>query len=88
MDDLRHLVDVFENHLDDLGLDASSKRKASVQIATIKAQIEDEPDPVIVRQAGGTLKTITEEVIAGLIVVAATNPTVWTQIHAIMSKLF
>jgi len=88
LEDLRRLVEVFENHLDDLALDEAAKRKAKVQVATIKAQLEDDPDPVIVKQAGSTLRSITEKVIAGLIVAAATNPTVWTQAHAIMSKLF
>ncbi len=87
-DNLQRLVEVFQKHIDDLGLDAKAKRRVIAQVATIKAQLEDTPDPVIVKQAGSTLWSITEKVIAGLIVAASTNPTVWTQVHAIMSKLF
>jgi hypothetical protein len=86
--DLRRLVEVFEKHIDELALDATAKRKATAQVATIKAQLEDEPNLVIVKQAGSTLRSITEKVITDLIVAATTNPTVWTQIQAIMSKLF
>jgi hypothetical protein len=88
LDDLRRLVDVFEKHLDDLALDAPAKRKAMAQVATIKAQLEDEPDPAIVKRAGSTLWSITEKVIAGLIVAGVTNPALWSQAKAIMLKLF
>lgn len=88
IDSLRQLVKVFENHIDDLGLDDSLKRKASVQVATINAQLEDDPDPAIVKKAGSTLRSITEKVIAGLIVAGVTNPALWSQVQAIMLKLF
>jgi hypothetical protein len=87
LDNLRHLVEVFDSHLDDLNLDAAGKRKARAQIATIKAQLEDNPDPVIVNQAGRTLRNITEGAIASLIATAA-QPTVWATTAAILAKLF
>src|ERR1700722_11357092 len=74
--DLGRLVTEFSSHLDDLNLEARQKRKAEAQIATLKAQLSDEPDPVIVRQAGRTLRNITEGAIASLIATAA-QPTIW-----------
>lgn len=87
LDDLRHLVEVFDSHLDDLNLDPAGNRKARAQIATIKAQLEENPDPVIVNQAGRTLRNITEGAIASLIATAA-QPTVWATAAAILTKLF
>jgi hypothetical protein len=87
LDDLRRLVEVFDKHLDDLALDAAAKRKAEAQVATIKAQLKDEPDPVIVKQAGRTLRNITEGAIGSLIAAAA-QPTVWATATALSAKLF
>lgn len=87
IDDLRYLLEVFEKHIDELRLDAAAKRKATTQLITINAQLEDEPDPVIVKQAGRTLRNITEGAIAGLIATAA-QPTVWAAAHTIIARLF
>lgn len=87
LEDLRRLVDVFEHHFDDLSLDGPEKQKARVQVATIKAQLGDDPDPVIVRQAGCTLRNLTEGTIASLIATAA-QPTVWSFVPALWNKLF
>jgi hypothetical protein len=65
----------------------SNPLPARAQIATIEAQLSDQPDPVIVRQAGRTLRNITEGAIAGLIA-AAVQPTVWDWIQAAMARLF
>ena len=86
--DLRQLVKEFTAHLEDLHLEAAQQRKAAVQIATINAQLADEPDPVIVRQAGRTLRNITEGSIGSLLATAATQPTVWHWIHTLMQRLF
>lgn len=86
-DNLRRLVEVFENHIDDLGLDATTKRKATAQVATIRAQLEDEPNQVIVKEAGHTLRNLTEGVIGGLIASAA-QPTVWAIVPSLWDKLF
>jgi len=87
INDLRYLVETFEKHIDELTLDATSKRKATAQISTIKAQLEDEPDAVIVMQAGRTLRNITEGAIGSLIA-TATQPAVWTWVSQHMPKLF
>jgi hypothetical protein len=87
LDDLRRLIEVFKKNINELALDAAAKQKAKVQVETIKLQMEDEPDPVIVKQAGSTLRNITEGAIGSLIATAA-QPTVWAWAAAIMQKLF
>ncbi len=86
LEDLRRLVEVFDKHVDDLGLEETAKRKALVQVATIKAQLEDDPDPVIVKQAGRTLRNITEGAIGSLIATAA-QPIIWTWVAPVIAKL-
>lgn len=88
LEDLQRLVKVFETHLDDLPLETSAKRKVVAQVSTIKAQLEDEPDPVIVRQAGRTLRNVTEGTIASLIATAATTPGIWEWVDHAMRRLF
>jgi hypothetical protein len=85
--DLARLVSEFTGHLDELHLDPTSIRKVKAQLATLEAQLKDEPDPVIIRQAGRTLRNITEGAIAGLIA-AAVQPTVWVLVSEIMNRLF
>lgn len=87
LNDLQHLVEVFEKHIDELMLEPAAKRKATAQIATIKAQLEDEPDTVIVSQAGRTLRSITEGAIGSLIATAA-QPSVWAWVSQHMPNLF
>jgi hypothetical protein len=45
--------------------------KAQAQIATIKAQLTDEPNHTIIREAAKTLRNVTEGVVGGLISTAA-----------------
>jgi AbiTii len=85
--DLSRFVTEFDAHLDDLGLNAQQRKKAKAQIATIKAQLADEPDPLIVRQAGQTLRNVTEGAIGSLIATAA-QPTVWHWIQQAMAGMF
>jgi hypothetical protein len=76
------------NHLNELNIDAYQKQKAEAQIATIKAQLtDDEPDPVIIKQAGRTLRNITEGAI-GSLVATAVQPAVWHWISQAMAMLF
>jgi len=77
----------FERHINELEIDPQQKQRAEAQIATLKAQLTDEPDPVIVKQAGRTLRNITEGAI-GSLVAAAAQPTVWSWVAAAMEKLF
>ena len=84
---LNRLVAELTSHLNELNLDASRKQKADAQIATLKAQLTDEPDPVIVQQAGRTLRNITEGAIGSLIATAV-QPTVWHWVQQAMTTLF
>lgn len=85
--DLARLVSELTSHLDELQIDARQRQKAEAQIATLKAQLCDEPDPVIVKQAGRTLRNIMEGAIGSLLATAA-QPTVWTWVHEVMCRLF
>ena len=85
--DLARLVTEFTDHLNELALDARQKQKAEAQIATLKAQLTAEPDPVIVQQAGRTLRNVTEGAIGSLLATAA-QPPVWLRIHDVMRTLF
>ncbi len=85
--DLARLVEDFAKHVHELQLDAATLRKANAQLATIKAQLSDDPDPTIVQQAGRTLRNITEAAIGGLIA-AAVQPTIWSWVTITMARLF
>lgn len=85
--DLTRLVNEVAAHLGELQLDAAQERRAKAQLATLQAQLADEPDPVIVKQAGRTLQNIVEGA-AGSLLATAVQPTVWAWIHQIMQKLF
>lgn len=85
--ELARLVAEFIAHLGELKLGAAQEQKVRAQIATLEAQLTDEPDRVIVRQAGRTLRNITEGVIASLVATAA-QPSVWAWVQATMTKLF
>jgi hypothetical protein len=74
--DLSRLVTEFTNHLDDLSLAGRQKQRAEAQIAALKAELAGVPDPAIVKQAGRTLRSITEGAIGSLLATAA-QPTVW-----------
>lgn len=85
--DLDRLMNELSNNIHDLNLDDNSIKRAKAQIATIRAQLGDEPNPIILEQAGRTLRNITEGAIASLIG-AAVQPTVWTWAFEIMKRLF
>jgi hypothetical protein len=84
---LTRLMDEFTTHLDELNLATSQKRKAEVQIATIQTQLIDEPNPTIVKEAGRTLRNITEGAIGGLITTGVQTE-IWPWIQTTMAGLF
>ena len=86
--DLSRLVTEFMAHVDELPLGGPQRRKADAQIATLKAQLGDEPDPVIIKQAGRSLRNITEGVIASLLATAAQQPSTWAWVQETMHRLF
>jgi hypothetical protein len=85
--DLERLVSEFTNRLDELRLEARDNQKAKAMLATLQAQLTDEPDPIIVQQAGRTLRNITEGVIGSLIATGV-QPTVWSWVVEVMARLF
>ncbi len=85
-DDLKYLVELLGSHLSELKLSTSDNNKAKVQLATIEAQLQDEPNPLIVKEAAKTLRNITEGAIGSLIA-SATQPTIWTTVQAILVAL-
>jgi hypothetical protein len=85
---LEHLIAELTIHLNELDIEGNHRQKAEAQIATIRAQlIDDEPDPVTIKQAGRTLRNITEGAIASL-VATAVQPVVWHSILQAMAVLF
>ncbi|MCA3078628.1 MAG: hypothetical protein ING71_07570 [Rhodocyclaceae bacterium] len=80
--DLRELVNFYRSNIDELQLDANLRRKADVQIATIEAQLMDEPDPTIIKAAGKSLKTIIEGAIGGALGTAISTAPMWTSLFA------
>jgi hypothetical protein len=86
-EDLARLVTELDKHLGELGLDALQRQKAEAQIATLKAQLTDEPDPLIVKQAGRTLRNITEGAIGSLLATAV-QPAIWQWIHQVITSHF
>jgi plasmid stabilization system protein ParE len=85
--DLKRAIQVMEENFDQLGLDATATRRARAQIETLKAQLTDEPNPTILKEAGKTLRNITEGVIAGLIATLA-EPSNWQLVHDVFARLF
>jgi hypothetical protein len=83
--DLESVVELYRLHVDELGLDAATRRRADAQVATIQAQLLDEPDPTIVKSAGRSLKTIVEGAIGGALGNAIANPGVWTPLLTLFS---
>ncbi|MFN3721210.1 MAG: hypothetical protein ACK4UW_20135 [Rhizobium rhizophilum] len=83
--DLRAIVDLYRKHVEELNLDGVMRRKADAQIATIEAQLLDEPDPAIVTAAGRSLKTIVEGAIGGALGNALASAGVWAPLLALFS---
>jgi hypothetical protein len=85
--DLTRLVDELSAHLHELKLDRAAIRKANAQIATIRAQLGDEPNPTIIQQAGRTLRNVTEGAVGSLLA-SGVPPTVWPWVAEAMARLF
>lgn len=83
--DLQMLVDLIRENLAALKLPTNDEKKVKAQIATIEAQLLDEPNPSIINEAGKTLKNITEGAIGSLLAAAA-QPGLWDAVKALLSK--
>jgi len=77
-------VQVLEAHLHELDLDQAAERKAQAQVVTIKAQLADEPDPIIVQQAGRTLRNLIEGA-TGSLIASPAQPSIWGWVAAALT---
>lgn len=82
--DLNRLVTDLSEHLSELNLEKRQRLMAEAQLDTLKAQLSSEPNPVIVQQAGRTLRNITEGAIAGLLATAV-KPTIWQTVQGLLN---
>lgn len=85
-DDLRRLVDLMTAHLSELSLPQADERKAKSQLATIDAQLMDTPNPTIVKEAGKSLKNITEGAVGSILATAA-QPGIWGAVQSLLAAL-
>lgn len=77
VNDLQSIVELYRRHIDELQLEPALRRKADAQVATIEAQLIDQPDPTIIQAAGKSLKTIIEGAIGGAAGNALASASVW-----------
>lgn len=84
-DDLRSIVSLYRQHVDELGLDSAQRRRADAQVATIEAQLIDDPDPSIIKAAGKSLKTIVEGAIGGAAGNAIAAAPIWAPLLSMFS---
>ncbi len=82
-DKLSEIVDLYRRHVDELRLDQADRRRADAQVATIEAQLMDEPDPTIIQKAGRSLKTIVEGALGGAAGTALGSSAVWAPVLAL-----
>jgi hypothetical protein len=82
---LAKLVTDFSSHIDELSLDIRQKQRVEAQLAILNAELNGEPDPEIVKQAGRTLRNITEGAI-GSLVATAIQPSVWHWIQQMLAS--
>lgn len=85
-DELNHLVELLSSHLSELKLSILDENKAKAQLETIRAQLLDEPNPSIVKEAAKTLRNITEGAIGSLIA-SSVQPTIWTTVKSILVNI-
>jgi hypothetical protein len=84
--DLTRFVIEFRTHMADLRLSPEDANRVNAQLETIEAQVGGEPNPIIVREAGRTIRNITEGAIGSLLA-TATQPHVWIWLHSILASL-
>ena len=85
-DDLQYLVELMTKNLGELKLSLGDARKAKAQLATIQAQLLDTPNPIIIKEAGCSLKNVTEGAIGSLLATAA-PPRLWAGVQALLALL-
>src|SRR5262249_36563152 len=66
--ELRKAIETLEKHIDELKLDEADKSEAVAQVRILTAALSSaEPNQTIIKEAGKSLRNITEGVIGGLI---------------------
>lgn len=80
---LRYLTDAISKNIGDLGLVPADEKKVKAQVATIEAQLIDEPNPTIVREACSVIKNITLGAIGSLLASAA-QPGLWSGVKQVL----
>lgn len=89
LEKVKEVVRIFIDHIDDLSLDATAKADALADIAVIKAQLaKSKPNIGFIKEAGRSLKNITEGAIGSLLAEAAKNTAIWQGIHQLMGQFF
>ena len=83
-EDIQKLVAHFDEHLSELDLDQQRTQLAKAQLATLKAQLTVDPDPTILRQAGRSLRKVTEGAIGSLLATSVQDPTLWRGIQSLL----
>jgi hypothetical protein len=84
--DIAKLATQFTNHLEELNLSERQKERAKAQLTILRTESTGELDPTIIRQAGQTLRNVTEGAIASLLA-AGVQPTIWHWIHQTLITL-
>jgi hypothetical protein len=84
--ELSRLVEELSKHMGELNLGERQALRAEAQIAALRAELKGEPDSEAVRQAGRTLRNITEGAIGSLLASGA-QPTVWHWIHQTLTSI-
>lgn len=84
IEELHQLVEFMCKNLSELKLPPAAEKKAKAQLATIEAQLIDEPNPSIIKEAGKTLRNVTEGAV-GSILANAAQPGVWAVVQSILA---
>jgi hypothetical protein len=83
--ELLKAIDILERHIDELRLDDAGKSDAQAQVDTIKAQLRTKPNQIIIREAGKSLRSITEGIIGGLV---ASRIEHWQLVYDVLMRMF
>ena len=84
IEELNQLVDFMGKNLSELKLPPAAEKKAKAQLATIEAQLIDEPNPSIIKEAGKTLRNVTEGAV-GSILANTVQPGLWAVVQSILA---
>lgn len=83
-DELVDFVNSFRENISELNLSSQEERKVNAQLATIEAQLIDEPNREIIKEVFASLKNVTESAIGSLLATAAQSG-VWGAIKLLLS---